>query len=597
MLWHTKNPQSAYNLDKQNHFYYFCCMDSWIKLIINHLQKTWVIWLLISGLTILIYSETPSYSMLYNFDDDAYFSDNRINELNGPHVEAYFADYFLGMYQPLPVLSFAVVNQLFPGSVQAQRVLNLSLHLLNILLVLLVAKKLTGNMYVGAFTALFFAIHPMHVESVSWISTRSNLMFSAFYLGSVIAFLNFNGNRNALKWAILLSCFTFALFSKVTAVTFPGILLLIHWYQGGKFKTSTLFQFLPLFILSGVFMWIGIQASTAFGHISEMGQSYTFLQRFILFFHALWLYLYKFFIPVNQSVIYLFPFLENGGLPLAYYVTAAMALVICGIVFYTGLKLRNQQAGKAVIFGFLFFLITISVAMPLKWSRTIIIAERYTYLPYIGLSMCVLLLLFGLTAQHKKQRLILTSLLLLIAFLFSAQSFRRNKVWESPITLFTDVVDKNIGKAETSMAFYNRGNEYLRLKNASLAISDYSSAIKLYPSYHEAYYNRGLVYYLTGDNATAIEDFTRTIAIKNNFVDAYINRGAAYRNTGFFELALTDLDKAIMLRPSELAYLSRGILYYSNFNQPDKACSDWTLAANMGSVQAKGLLKQYCFGQ
>ena len=597
MSWHTKNSQSASNLDKQNHFYYFCCMDSWIKLIKNHLKKIWVIWLLITGLTILIYSETLSYNMLYNFDDDAYFSDNRIRELNGPHVKEYFADYYLGMYQPLPVLSFAVVDQLFPGSMQAQRLVNSLLHCINILLVLLLIKKLTGNIYVGAFTALFFAIHPLHVESVTWISTRSNLMFSAFYLGSVIAFLNLKGNRNTLKWTVLLLCFILALFSKVTAVTLPGILLLVHWYQGRKFKTNTLFQFLPLFILSGVFMWIGIQASTAFGHISEMGQSYTFLQRFVLFFHALWLYIYKFFIPVNQSVIYLFPFLENGKLPVNYFVTAALALAASGLLVWIGFKLLKLQSGKDALYGFLFFLITISVAMPLKWSRTIIIAERYTYLPYIGLSMAMLLLLFRATAKNKKMRLILTSLLLFIAFLFSVQSFRRNKVWENPITLFTDVVDKNIGKAETSMAFYNRGNEYLRLKNASLAISDYSSAIKLYPSYHQAYYNRGLVYYLTGDNATAIEDFTRTIAIKNNFVDAYINRGAAYRNTGFFELALTDLDKAIMLRPSELAYLSRGILYYSNFNQPDKACSDWTLAANMGSVQAKGLLKQYCFGQ
>ena len=572
-------------------------MDSWIKLIKNHLKKIWVIWLLITGLTILIYSETLSYNMLYNFDDDAYFSDNRIRELNGPHVKEYFADYYLGMYQPLPVLSFAVVDQLFPGSMQAQRLVNSLLHCINILLVLLLIKKLTGNIYVGAFTALFFAIHPLHVESVTWISTRSNLMFSAFYLGSVIAFLNLKGNRNTLKWTVLLLCFILALFSKVTAVTLPGILLLVHWYQGRKFKTNTLFQFLPLFILSGVFMWIGIQASTAFGHISEMGQSYTFIQRVVLFFHALWLYIYKFFIPVNQSVIYLFPFLENGKLPVNYFVTAALALAASGLLVWIGFKLLKLQSGKDALYGFLFFLITISVAMPLKWSRTIIIAERYTYLPYIGLSMAMLLLLFRATAKNKKMRLILTSLLLFIAFLFSVQSFRRNKVWENPITLFTDVVDKNIGKAETSMAFYNRGNEYLRLKNASLAISDYSSAIKLYPSYHQAYYNRGLVYYLTGDNATAIEDFTRTIAIKNNFVDAYINRGAAYRNTGFFELALTDLDKAIMLRPSELAYLSRGILYYSNFNQRDKACSDWTLAANMGSVQAKGLLKQYCFGQ
>jgi tetratricopeptide (TPR) repeat protein len=274
-----------------------------------------------------------------------------------------------------------------------------------------------------------------------------------------------------------------------------------------------------------------------------------------------------------------------------------LALAASGVLLLVGFALQKHKLGKDILFGFLFFLITISVVMPLKWSRTIIVAERYTYIPYIGLGFGVLLLLFGLTAQNKKSRFLLTTILLLVALLFSIQSFRRNKVWENPIALFGDVVDKKIGKAETAMASYNRGNEYLRLKNAGMAISDYTTAIKLYPSYHEAYYNRGLVYYLTGDNLSAIGDFSRTIAIKSDFVDAFINRGAAYRNTGSYGLALSDLDNAIKLRPSELAYLSRGILYYSNFNQPDKACADWALAAQMGSAQAKSLLQQYCFGQ
>jgi len=572
-------------------------MNSKARLYTNYLQKNWVIWLLISCLTLIIYSQTTSYDLLPNFDDDAYFSDKRINNLDAGHVKEYFTDYFLGMYQPLPVLSFAVVEQLFPGSMQAQRLCNILLHCINILLVLLVINKLTGNPYVSAFTALFFAVHPMHVESVTWISTRSNLMFSSFYLGSLFAFLNLNENRAIFKWSIIILCFALALLSKVTAVTLPAVLLLVHWYRGGKFRSYSIFRYVPLFILSSVFIWIGIQASTPFGHITEMSQNYTFLQRFVLFFHALWLYLYKFFIPVNQSVIYLFPFLENGELSASYLISAILALVGSGAVLLIGFKMHKHQSAKDILFGFMFFLITISVAMPLKWSRTIIIAERYTYLPYIGLSVGVLLLLFGFTDKNKKRRLILTLALLFYAFLFSVQSFQRNKVWQTPITLFTDVVDKKIGKAETAMGFYNRGNEYLRLKNAELAISDYSSAIKLYPSYHEAYYNRGLVFYLTGDNPSAIKDFSTTIEIKNDFVDAFINRGAAYRNTGLYALALSDLDKAISLRPSELAYLSRGVLYYSNLNQPEMACSDWTLAAQLGSQQAKDLLQQYCFGQ
>lgn len=124
------------------------------------LLKTWMVWLLIAGLTVLIYSETVSFGMLNNYDDDAYFSDKRISELTSANVKTYFSDYYLGMYQPLPVLSFAFVNSISPGSMPAQRMVNILLHCINILLVLLIIKKLTGNLYIGAFTALFLRCTP-----------------------------------------------------------------------------------------------------------------------------------------------------------------------------------------------------------------------------------------------------------------------------------------------------------------------------------------------------------------------------------------------------------------------------------------------------
>ncbi len=568
------------------------------EIVEKLLHKSWILWLLIAGLTILLYSNTVSYGMLHNFDDDAYFADPRINELNVPHVKACFSDYFLGMYQPLPVLSFAVVNHFYSKSMQPQRIMNIMIHCINIVLVLLVIKKLTGNVTIGALTALFFAIHPMHVESVSWISTRSNLMFSAFYLASILAYISWGNKHSLLKWLIIFLCFSLALFSKVTAATLPGVFLLIDWHYGRKFKLVNLFEYLPLFFLSGIFIWVGVQASSAFGHISEMGQSYSFVERMVIFMHALWLYLSKFLVPVNQTVLYLYPLKENGTLPLSFIITGILAAISSFLLIWTGLKLRKNETGRAILFGFMFFLITISIVMPLKWSRTVIIAERYTYLPYIGLTVALLVVLFGFAKQKgRKVKIILFSLLFITTILFSVRTYQRNKIWENPITLFTDVIEKNTGKAETAMGYYNRGNEFFRIQHAEQAISDYSAAINFYPEYHEAFYNRGLTYYLTGNNNAAITDFTSTIGIKKDFVDAYINRSAAYRNTGKYLLALSDLDSAIQIRPSSLAFLSRGVLYYSNLNMPEQACSDWSAAAQMGSEKGIQLLQQYCKGQ
>jgi protein O-mannosyl-transferase len=559
------------------------------------LRNTWLSWLLISLLTLLLYSGTVSYGLLHNYDDDEYFNNATISHLNTHNAGEYFSGYYLGMYQPVPVMSFAVLLKVFPGSVPAQRCANILLHCLNTLLVILFIKKLTGNNLAANLTALLFAIHPMHVESVSWIATRSNLIYSLFYMASLIFWVNWRTNRRPQNWILMLFFFILALFSKVTAATLPFLLVLIDGFMKIKPGWRSVFLYVPLFLLSAIFIVVGIRSSTAFGHITELGLQFGVSDRILIILNALWLYLYKAILPINQSVIYLFPWKEGNSLPMNYLFTGIGILVFFSVIFFAWWKNRKNDSGRVILFGFLFFLLTISIVIPLKWSRTIMIAERYTYIPYIGLFMTIFCLLFQKNLIDRRwmrySAIIVTFLGVLI---FSFLTINRNRVWKNPVTLFSDVIQKDRSGAEVSMGYYNRGNEYLRLNELNNAVSDYTASLRIDPRYTEAWYNRGLVNYKLQLLPEAIDDFTHAIALRNNYQTAYLNRGTAFRLRGNYREALEDFNTAISIEPYAPAYFSRGVLYHFNLGDDARACADWNQALSLGFEPARELLDKFC---
>ncbi len=559
------------------------------------LKNTWLSWLLIAVITILVYMGTFRYGILYNYDDDAYFQDKSIRELSMASTRNYFSGYYLGMYQPVPVLSYAVIQQLFPESVTAQRLVNFILHCLNALLVLILVSRITGNKMAGWLTALVFAVHPMHVESVTWIATRGNLTYSVFYLLTLICFYDWLQKPLNRKLILVSVFFLLALFSKVTAATLPLVMLLLAWYNGQKFNWKTVLFYLPFFVVAGIFVWVGTQASGSFGHITELKSQYSFIDRVFLILNALWLYMVKAFVPYSQSVIYLYPWKTGGMLPLSYYITGGIILVVISALFVAGWKNRKQESGKILLFGLLFFLLTISIVLPLKWSRTILIAERYTYLPYIGLFTAVFVM--GISLYRKTGlavRRILAVLLVALITVYGWLALERNKVWENPKTLFGDVITGNRTTAEIAMGYYNRGNEYLRLGEMEWAEEDYSAALQRQPSYVEALYNRGLVYMLTNRFEQAVEDLSSSIRLDDRNPDAFVNRGIAYRSIGKFDLALNDFNTVISRSESAIAYYNRGTLYYFNYQDTVQGCSDWQTASRLGFGAADELLRQFC---
>ncbi len=299
------------------------------------------------------------------------------------------------------------------------------------------------------------------------------------------------------------------------------------------------------------------------------------------------------------------------------------AIFIIGILIAIILS-KPSQLKKDIIFGNLFYLFTIFLVLQIIPVGGAITAERYSYIPYIGLvfaigKICLAILDFRFTIYdfklNKKSitlKPVFISVLIVTALIFSITTYSRNKVWKNGVTLFTDVIEKYPEYAEAylnranafsdlhknneaindySMALqlspdyaeaYNyRGLEYYALKKYELALSDYNMAIKFRPDYADAFKNRGIALFFLQKFDVAVKDFNMLIKLKPENPEAFYNRGFAFINLQNFYDAIRDFDMAVKLKPAYAeAYNNRGIAYFS-IRKPDSAIDDFSFVIRL----------------
>ncbi len=525
----------------------------------GHSRQTIIMILSLLTLTFLVFAGNLNNEVLFGWDDGVYLEDPFVQNLSTESISHFFSSYYLGMYQPIGVLTYAI-NYAFHGdSAFGYQLVNLLLHLLNTYLVFVFIQRLRGNDVFALGVAALFAIHPMHVEAVSWIATRSNAVYSVFFLLAGIQYLKYidSGYRlSALAHTALF--FMLALFSKSMAVTFPFVMLLLDYARGRKLSRKVWLEKAPFIMLSVVFGIITVKAAQSFGHIETLTQDYNFLDRIFLIAGSLFFYLWKLILPIRLSAIYTFPELSGGMLPWTYYVSIP---VLAGIAFWIW---KTKSMRRELIFGFGFFLVTIAPVLPFFWSRIFIVAERYTYISYVGVFF-ILVLLIGKYLESKPIRKIIPAFwgwgIIAVWIVFLAGStYTRTKVWSSTANLLNDVIQKENSNHDVAAAHFYRGNLYDQNKEYSRAYEHYSEAIRLYPGYVLAYNNRGIIMGTIGRNEAAIEDFNTVLRLKPDYAEGWYNRGIAFYQLG----------------------------------KKQEACNDWLKASRLGSKPAKQVRRQYC---
>ncbi len=525
------------------------------------LQKK--ITILIVGIVIFTFiSLSPSLKNGYcNWDDYHLITANHsIKDLSWENIKEIFTSGYVGTYIPLTVLSFALENKFFRLNPFVTHLINLILHLLNVILVFLLIYLFTNNLLICTIVSLLFGIHPLHVESVAWATERKDMLYSFFFLSSLILYDFYRENKRKICYFLSILLFILSLLSKPMAVTFPLVLILIDYYYDQQFKIKQIYSKIAYFIPAILIAIINIhfQGSGSLPLIS-------YLKHIFVFFYNVVFYLYKLILPINLSAFYPYPEEFEKSLPAVFIISPLIVAVIVYLI------IRTIRYTHKILFGALFFIITLfPVSQLIPLVAPAIAADRYTYIPSIGLFF-----IFGLLIEwlyHKRLetlrtfRTILVVLLLVIFLFMGIISFNRCRVWKNSITLWSDVLKKY---PQNGIAYNNRGNAYKFLGAYEKAIEDFNKAIEYSPGLELPYFNRGSVYENLGQFDKAIADFTTALNIQPNFVMGYVDRGAIYVRIGEYDRAYNDLAHALQLNPNLAeAYYNLGVLYFNlkNYN-------------------------------
>jgi len=511
-------------------------------------NKEWLLLALILLATFIVYIPALKCDFV-NWDDGVNVTENpNVSDLNATTLKNMFSTTVIGGYTPLTTLSFAIENQLYgmkPGMFHFN---NLLLHLLNTLLVFLLFRKLGANLFITCTVAILFGIHPMRVESVAWVTERKDVLFGFFFLLSLVFYSAFYQRKKPVYYVLALLAFILSLLSKIQAVALPLVLILIDYSFEKKFRLKPLLNKIPFFILALATGLAGIYLLSKQGSL-ETNTVLPFVKRIFIGTYSFCVYLVKSVVPYPLSAIYPNP----AGLTILHY-GSAFLVILLGILVY-----RFGRFRTGLVFGSLFFLFNVVFVLQIIGAGQAYLADRFTYLAYIGLFFLIGWALDFLMSGKWKPLVI--GLGFIYAGVLGFVTWNRVQVWTNTETLFSDVVRKY---PEVSLAHMNLGFYYRDQNQNKKAIAAYTRAIEINPLGYLGYSNRGEAWFDEGQTDRALEDMNKAILLNPGYSKAFSNRGAIHGSRKEYDLALADLDSAISLDPANHhAYLNRLLVYYS----------------------------------
>lgn len=488
-----------------------------------------------------------------NWDDEDYVLNNsdiqsltNFNELLTKPVQ--------GNYHPLTMYSLAINFAISGKNPFSYHAFNLILHVINSILVFFFIIRLGSfSVWIAFAIALLFGIHPLHVESVAWVSERKDVLYSLFFLLGLIFYLIYLEKR---KWAFLLPVLIFfilSLLSKPAAVIFPLVLLSIDFYKNRINQLGSYIEKLPFLLLSVLMGLLSMQGQKSAG-ATLFAESFSFIERLLIACYGIMMYAVKTVFPIGLCAFYPFPE-PSSTFPTVYYIAPFFCLILLLLM------VRTFRSNRIIAFAIIFYLLNLLLVIQLIPVGNAVIADRYAYLPILGLFILIghFSTKYFFDAKGKVNIILVTGFAV-IAIVLMKLSYTQAATWKNGEALW----DQAIKVAPGSRAYVNRGLLYKRAGNSEKAFECYSKAIALGNREPDAWVNRGNIYFANRDYANAIKDYNQCISLSKINVKAYENRGAAFASTGEPEKALADFNTALSLDSnSHSAYANRAMLRMS----------------------------------
>ncbi|HTY09216.1 MAG TPA: tetratricopeptide repeat protein [Candidatus Edwardsbacteria bacterium] len=516
-------------------------------------------WPLVLGLACILAATAVSYlpalrAGFTNYDDDLYVTDNRdLGRDAGPAIRAAFTTTYVGNFQPLTMLGYTAIHALAGLEPLPYHLANLGLHLANTVLVFVLIMMLAASGPAALLAAGLFALHPLHVESVAWVSQLKDVLYTFFLLAASVAYLRYKRTDAKQRWyGICLALFACSCLAKAMAAVFPLMLMAYDRIEGRQWDRRSILAKAPFFLVS---IAVGIIAIAAQGHALHGSGGFPFYDRIVFAGYGLVFYLFRMLWPARLSAFYPYPVGAGKLLPPQFYAGMAAAVFLVWLFLW---RWREHRMASGSAWLYVIGLLPVLQLVPVGDAVT---ADRYFYLSsigvFLGLSWGAARLWERWRGSVRAQSIAVVSVLALASLGFV--SHQRTRVWESGFTLFGDILDKY---PNVPSAYNNLGTLYAHQGDTVRAAAMYTMALTLDPDLPASWYNRGNLWYSAGQWDSACACYTRSLALDRSYVRAYDNRGAVLNRLGRDREALADFERALELEHDNVrAWANAGGIY------------------------------------
>lgn len=496
--------------------------------------------LLLFLIAITVFSPTFWHDFVI-YDDPAYILENpqitsglTLDSIRWAFTSGYESNWF-----PVTRLSHMLDVQLFGLHPSRHHIVNVLIHATSTALFYLFLNRTTGNYWLSIVTALFFGLHPLRVESVAWLSERKDVLCTFFGMLTLNAYARYAQQPQIRSYLAVLCFFSLGLMSKPMLVSLPLLLLLIDWWPLGRWsmvcpseaqlksdKTLLLAEKLPFFVLAACSAAITYLVQQSAGTVT---QTYSLLMRLERACVSYFVYLHKTIWPVKLSVIYPFSKYPPSNLAIIAAALTLLAITIMSVHF--------RKQAPYLLTGWLWYLMAMLPVIGIIQVGQHSVADRYTYLPHVGIFILVMWGATSLASKWKYGNKLLSLFWPPILVVMLTLTTLQLKHWENSTTLFKHALSVT---ENNWIAHNNLGMVYLDKGNIDEAIVHFQNAVTAKPSYVPAYHNLGYAFRTKGDLLAARNAYQTASQIEPSNPKGHLGLGLIYTELDNGEEALKE---------------------------------------------------------
>ena len=535
------------------------------------ITKTSPLWFLILCLIALSFiAFSPLFKAQFtNWDDPQHITNNTfIKNINPQNMVSIFSQSINLTYVPLSTLSFCFDYLIAKDYAPIYHIFNILLHIAVVLVLFALLLQMGFDTNICFLACLIFAIHPMHVESVAWLTQRKDVLYSLFFILSLLFYQKYSLKSHFIDYVLSLGFAILSVLSKPMAISLPLILFLFDWFNRRGFSIRLLLEKIPFIVGVGLVTLITYVQNTH-------SPSGSLLEKILLWNWCFIFYLKTFLMPFHLNPLYEHPI----PISLSNIEYLSSLIIVPGLFFFV-----FRSSNRILQFAFMYYVLSIFFLLRFDVGfDTHIVADRFMYLPSLG--MCVALASLGLKWVHQN-KIFLFSLFLTLLFYFY-QTFSMCLVWQNSTNLWSYVIKHS---PSIAFAYINRANAFYLDKNYSAALVDLKKSLTLNSEKQKylIYHNLGLINLDQNKFEDAVLEFTKTL--KNNpfYKFSCFPRAQAWAELGKMNEALDDYNKAAEFDPYNYVIFNNRGNILKTLNRPDSALNDFNRSVWLNPNYALG---------